>query len=242
MHWTPVELASRGRTRGKTQRWMVAVAIASFAGAPSARAADQFVPGTKLLLKSSSTTEKLIFVSRGSFSMPSPGSGDAPTNGGATLEVLNPGTMEAFTFDMPSAHWTASGGGTVYRYIDSASVEPGKVRVALVGGRLLKISGRKAGITLNEPSQGVLDVVLTAGAFRYCARFDGASVKKDGPGRFSARKAPAPGSCPTPPPSTTAMVRSPDIRISLEPRSPSGPRTSPCGAMPSRLGSVPGGA
>ena len=239
MHWTPVELASRGRTRGKTQRWMVAVAIASFAGAPSARAADQFVPGTKLLLKSSSTTEKLIFVSRGSFSMPSPGSGDAPTNGGATLEVLNPGTMEAFTFDMPSAHWTASGGGTVYRYIDSASVEPGKVRVALVGGRLLKISGRKAGITLNEPSQGVLDVVLTAGAFRYCARFDGASVKKDGPGRFSARKAPAPGSCPTPPPSTSTTMTTTTATVTTT--SVSGQTTTTTVGGPTTTTTVPPG-
>ena len=79
---------------------MAVMAIASLvAFARSARAGDQFVPGTKLLLKSTSTTEKLVFVSRGSFSMPSSGSGDAPTNGGASLEILNPGTMESFTFD-----------------------------------------------------------------------------------------------------------------------------------------------
>src|SRR5258705_8201686 len=99
---------------------MAVVAIASLvAFARSARATDQFVPGTKLLLKSTSTTEKLVFVSRGSFSMPSSGSGDAPTNGGATLEILNPGTLESFTFDIPSAHWTASRGGNGCPDVDS---------------------------------------------------------------------------------------------------------------------------
>src|SRR4029077_1094451 len=140
MHWMPLELGSGGSARGKSSRWMAVMAIASLvAFARSARAGDQFVPGTKLLLKSTSTTEKLVFVSRGSFSMPSSGRGDAPTNGGGALQTVNPGTMESFTFDMPSAHWTASGGGTIYRYVDSAGAEAGKVRVALVGGRILKI-------------------------------------------------------------------------------------------------------
>src|SRR5262249_41309265 len=197
----PHELGLMGGLKTTTWRWAALVAAGWLVvAAPAARAADQFVPGTKLLLKSTSTTQKLVFVSRGSFFMPSSSSGDAPTNGGATLEILNPGTMESSTFDMPSIRWTASGGGTIYRYVDSASAEAGKGRGALGGGRTLKISGRKAGIALDEPSQSVLDVVLTAGSFRYCARFDDGSVKKDGPGRFSARKAPAPGSCPTPPP------------------------------------------
>ena len=182
----------------------IALVVASLLlAAPAVRAADQRVPGTKLLLKSANGREILSFKSNGPITAPAPGSGDDPTNVGATLEILNPGTMESSTFNLPSMHWTLS--GTTFRYVDSALVESGKVKIALIG-RILKVSGKKIGITLDEASQGTLDVVLTSGTIRYCAAFGPGSVKRDQPGRFIARSAAAPGSCPGASTTTTTMT------------------------------------
>ncbi len=110
----------------------------------------------------------LSFKSTGPFTPPTPGSGDDPSNVGASLQILNPGTSESFTFNLPQAHWSVS--GTTFRYVDSALVEAGKVKIAIIG-RILKVSGKKIGITLNEPTQGTLDAVFTTGSIRYCASF-----------------------------------------------------------------------
>ena len=164
----------------------------------SAGAADQLVPGSRLGLKvdAAHAREKLSFQSKGVFTIPTPGSPDDPSQTGATLTLTNPNTNESFTFDLPSTHWTASGSGTSYRYRDSVPVETGAVRIALVAGRKLKVTGRKVGITLDEPSQGAIGVVLTTGSFRYCALFDDGSVYIDQPGRFSARRALPAAACP----------------------------------------------
>src|SRR5204863_6368536 len=122
----------------------------------------------KLLLKSANGREILSFKSTGPFTPPTPGSGDDPSTVGASLQILNPGTSESFTFNLPQAHWSVS--GTTFRYIDSALVEAGKVKIAIIG-RILKVSGKKIGITLNEPTQGKLDAVFTTGSIRYRASF-----------------------------------------------------------------------
>jgi len=164
----------------------------------AAGAADQLVPGSRLALKvdAAHAREKLSFQSKGVFAIPTPGSPDDPSQTGASLTLTNPNTNESFTFDLPSTHWTASGSGTSYRYRDSVPVETGAVRIALVGGRKLKVTGRKVGITLDEPAQGAIAVVLATGSFRYCALFDDGSVYIDQPGRFSARRAVPPAACP----------------------------------------------
>src|SRR2546428_3709936 len=182
------------------QRTIALLVAPLLLSAPAARAADQLVPGTKLLLKSANGRETLSFKSSGPFTAPTPGSGDDPRNVGATLQVLNPGTMETFTFSLPKTRWSLA--GTTFRYVDSALLETGKVKIALIG-RILKVSGKKTGITLNEATQGTPDVVLTSGTIRYCAAFGPGSVKRDQPVRFIAHKAPAPGSCPGGPTSTS---------------------------------------
>src|SRR2546422_509158 len=73
----------------------------------------------------------------------------------------------------------------------------------LVPGTKLLLKSANGRETLNEATQGTLDVVLTSGTIRYCAAFGPGSVKRDQPGRFIAHKAPAPGSCPGPPPTTS---------------------------------------
>src|SRR5947199_10720835 len=84
------------------------IALLILSGA-SARAADQLVLGTKLLLKSANGREVLSFKSTGPFTPPTPGSGDDPSNVGASPQILNPGTSESFTFNLPQAHWSGSG-------------------------------------------------------------------------------------------------------------------------------------
>ena len=74
-----------------------------------AAASDHPVPGTHLTLRSNGTRQTLNFRSKGSFTVPVAGSSDDPANAGATLEILNPGTNESFTFDLPKTHWSGAG-------------------------------------------------------------------------------------------------------------------------------------
>jgi hypothetical protein len=183
-------------------RMRLAIAALLLAATPAA-ATDALVPGTRLTLKSASGRESLSFKSRGAFAIPVAGSPDDPRQSAATLELANPATGESATVVLPAAHWTASPSGAVFKYRDTALVETGRVKVALVGGRLLKISGRRTGITLDEPAQSALTAVLAVGSLRYCARFDGASIRRDQPGRFDAANAPPPTACPTAPVTTS---------------------------------------
>jgi hypothetical protein len=53
--------------------------------------------------------------------------------------------------------------------------------------------------SLDEPSQGTVGVVFTSGQTIYCTNFGG-TIKRDvQQSQFSAKDAPAPPSCPTPP-------------------------------------------
>ena len=191
---------------GMTKRVLL-VGLVSLMASAAMAASDQLVPGSRLVLKvGSSGKEKLSFKSKGTFMLPAPGSADDPSHGGATLQLLNPNTNESFTFDLPKTHWSVTPAGTLYKYRDSTLLESGKVKIAMIGGRQLKVSGRKIGITLNEPSQGALAIVLTSGAFRYCARFDDGSVRVDRPGAFGAKNALPPSACPMPPTTTTVTT------------------------------------
>src|SRR5262245_50152546 len=171
----------------------------------SARGADYPVPGTRLTLRASSTHQHLTFVVRGGFTLPTPGSGDDPTVGGATLQIFNANTGETSTLDLPSAHWTRNKPGTLFRYRDPEETEPGKVTFGVLG-RSVRISGRNIGVTLDEFRQHAMAVILTTGSLRYCALFDDGSVRLDGTGIFSARKASAPVGCPVPPTTTTSTT------------------------------------
>ena len=172
-----------------------------------AGATDQLVPGTRLTLKvGSNGSDKLGFKAKGIFALPVPGSPDDPSQAGATLELSNPATATSFTFELPALHWSVTPGGPLYRYRDGALVESGKVRSGVLRGRSLGVSGRKVGIPLSALSQGALDIVLTAGSMRYCARFEGASVTRDQPGAFNAKNAPPPAACPGLPTTTLPTV------------------------------------
>jgi len=69
------------------------------------------------------------------------------------------------------------------------------VKTALLRKGRLKVTARATGITLNETSQSSMGIAFTAGSQRYCALFGG-QILQNVLGRFTARNAPAPTSCP----------------------------------------------
>ena len=85
-----------------------------------------------------------------------------------------------------------------WRYTDKHGVLGPCSKVGVTSGkgdcRVLRAPGLP--FTLDEPSQGQLDVKLkfSPTGTRWCLSFGG--VVRDEPGRFSARDAPAPATCP----------------------------------------------
>lgn len=133
--------------------------------------------------------------------VPAPDDLRAPTAGGATLAITNPTTAETTAIALPASGWTmrppSNIGGTLYKYLDKALANgPCKV-VVLKGNRALKAKcdGAQLAFTLDEATQGSLDVRLTlAGGFARCLSFGG-TVLRDEPGQFIARSAAAPLAC-----------------------------------------------
>lgn len=135
--------------------------------------------------------------------IPAAASAGDPTLAGAAIDLLNPLSGERQTIALPASGWQPSRDG--YRYRDRpASVGP-CTRAFLRAGRW-KAKCRGAGLTftLDESAQGTLVSALALGNERvYCARFGGVvdtdvGVTASRPGRFVARDAPAPGTCPLP--------------------------------------------
>jgi hypothetical protein len=149
------------------------------------------------------------------------GTGADPMLYGATLTLLNPGSAEADSFDLPATKWTGQGsppGAEGYVYKDAArSAGPcTKVRIRRErkGGRLkakcaAAPGGSSMDFSLDESSQGSLRAELTIGAHgpRTCVEFGG-TVLRDTPaidggtGMFKAKNALAPTACVQPTPSS----------------------------------------
>jgi hypothetical protein len=155
----------------------------------SAEAAVQMLPGKRLVAR----PQRFVFVTTTAVTAPTRGGPDDPTVAGAVLQVINPTTQEYANFPLPAGSWTANGAGTTYRYRDRVGAVSS---VVLRAGRRLRVKARSAGITLNETSQGSLGLNLVSGGQQYCALFGG-SILRDEPGRFIARGAPAPATCPS---------------------------------------------
>jgi hypothetical protein len=176
----------------------------------SALAVDQPVPGQRLVVRATSTRARLAFSAADpGLVVPAPGGADDPLTVGASLEIVNPGSGESAIFAMPASGWTLNSAGTAFKFVNtSAPAPPSAVRLARMrNGRsadTLRVRAKSAGITLDEPSQGSLQIILTVGAQRYCTLFGG--VVADVPGRFVARRAPAPASCPGGTTSTTGAT------------------------------------
>jgi len=163
-----------------------------------ARAEDDRIAGSKLVLRQGDGVEHLVLVAREGVVAPLPGGDEDPTIVGAVLEIGNPRTGEWARFQTAASDWSINAVGTVFRFRNSHAKGPGSEVRALVikHRRRLKISTRALGITLDEEAQRALSVVLTSGTRRYCLLFGG-TIGKDKPGRFVARNAPAPIACPS---------------------------------------------
>lgn len=137
------------------------------------------------------------------FALPLDGNSAAPSVSGATLEIENPLTAEAVSIALPAVNWTVKSsmviGGTIYKYSDPAFASgPCKV-VVLKGNRTFKAKcdGAAFGFTLDEASQGALNVRLSVpggGGFARCVGFGG-TIVVDEPGRLIAKDASPPAAC-----------------------------------------------
>jgi cysteine-rich repeat protein len=153
---------------------------------------------------------RLLVVSRDAgIVAPAPGSASDPRAQGATLRLAR-GTAEVDSYVLPPSGWRGLGvpnGSQGYRYSDRLRTN-GPCRIVLVRpGRLLRASclGSQMAFTLDEPSQGALTVTFRPGTsgVRSCFLFGG-TIAKDSQalpgivGRFRARRAGPPASCPLP--------------------------------------------
>jgi hypothetical protein len=145
-------------------------------------AADFLHDARRLQLASSGDRQTFLWVARSPVVLPAAD----PRAVGATLEVANPVTGERATLLLPPPGWRTNGPGTLYRF---RGADGGDVRAATLSGRgLLRVVARTTGITLDEPSQTVLAVVLAVGEDRYCSTCR--TPVADGPGRFLATSCP----------------------------------------------------
>ena len=160
---------------------------------------DELLPGTTLALRQGKKGERLVVVAKASVAAPLPGGRDDPRLTGARVDIGNPATQEWAHLDAPATGWSVNELGTLFRFENPSPKErrDQPLRVVIRHGKGMKVVSRAIGLTLDEPSQRSLAVVVTSGDRRYCLFFGG-KVRHDEPGRFVARAAPVPASCPTP--------------------------------------------
>ena len=197
---------------------LVLLALAVVAG--PARGVEDTVSGRALALRQRQQKARLVVVADTPIVAPLPGTGEDPTLRGALLEIGNPRTGETARLAAPASGWSVNALGTVFRFRASSRSAPGIRSIVIRHGRRLKLRATTVGITLDEPAQGVVAVVLTTGTRRYCLLFGG-DVRRDEPGKFAARNAPAPSACPgladTIPTTTTTTVQPPKATTSTAP-------------------------
>jgi hypothetical protein len=173
-----------------------------------ALATDVPIAGTSLLLRSGIAPVRCqaIFQAIDSVISLDPTVG-SPVVDGAALHLFNPLTGERQCFALPAANWVVTPGRT-YVYRDGA-MTAGPVRSAFLKNGRVKVVARGAiTYTLDEASQGEVEVDFLSGdGPRFCARF-GAPVA-DKAGIFLARHAAAVGCLPEPAPCPDLAPTSP---------------------------------
>lgn len=167
----------------------------------------RLLPGTKLLVSDPAAKpakRKIELVAKTPLvETPAPGSDD-PTQIGGALRIANPksGGDDAL-LALPAAGWQGLGrpaGSKGWQYKDPRRALGACTSVVAKPGKSVTATCKGAAIpfTLDEPSQGSIAVSLTLGDDQpQCMHFGG-TVRKDRPGIFKARNAPA-LSCPLPP-------------------------------------------
>ena len=178
-------------------RLRVVALLALLASArPAAALEDELLPGTTLALRQGRKAERLLIIARASIPAPIPGGTDDPRLTGARVEIGNPSTREWARLDAPAAGWSLNDVGTLFRFRNTSPKDRRDEPLAVVirHGKRIKIVGHALGLTLDEPAQRRLAVVLTSGSRRYCLLFGG-KLRRDEPGRFVAHAAPVPDAC-----------------------------------------------
>jgi len=157
---------------------------------------DQPRDAVKVLLKARNGKEKLVWVSKApALTLPA---GD-PAVSGASLEISNPVTLETATLQLPASGWSANGTNTVFKFKNPDAPTGTPVKVAILKATLLKVVAKGTGITLDEATQGNIEISLTVGTDRYCSscstptKAEGAAGPE---GQYLAKSCEAPPSCP----------------------------------------------
>jgi cysteine-rich repeat protein len=171
----------------------------------------ELLSGRSLLVKDQAGNpgaRRIVLVSKDpGIQSPAPGSPADPRTAGVVLRLAR-GVAEIDDIALPASGWTGLGnpqGSAGYRYHDSGQALGPCKKAMILPGRLLRAvcTGSQIDFTLDEASQGQLTVTVEPGTgLRSCASFGGTVVKDistaGGVGRFKAKNAPAPGSCPLP--------------------------------------------
>ena len=157
---------------------------------------DQPRDAIRVLLKARNGKEKLVWVSKTpALTLPA---GD-PAVSGATLEIRNPVTLETATLQLPAGGWSANGTNTVLKFKNPDAPTGTAVKVAVIKASVLKVVANGTGITLDEATQGSIELSLTVGTDRYCsscstpAKDEGAAGPE---GQYLAKSCAVPPSCP----------------------------------------------
>jgi hypothetical protein len=177
-------------------RYSVALGLAFIwlaAAAHVGRAADHPLAGSKLTIKRSFARRSLVWVSKDpAVVLPAA----SPTAVGAQL-VASATDGDSSIVDLGAGLWRTSGDGARYRNPDAPGGDS-KCKFALLRGGLLRLTCRDDLVDILDPGpEGNVTLALSVGADTYCATFGG--VVRDESGRFIARRASAPASCPQPP-------------------------------------------
>lgn len=157
---------------------------------------DQPRDAVRVLLKTRNGGVKLVWVSK----TPAPGlpTGD-PMLVGASLEVRNPVTLESSTLPLPAEGWSANATGSVLKFKNPDAPAGTAVKAAVIKASVLKVVAKGTGITLDETTQGAIELELTVGTDRYCSSC-GTPTKDAGAagpeGQYLATSCPVPPSCP----------------------------------------------
>lgn len=181
----------------------VLLSLALLAG--RAFAIEETMAGRSLSLRQGKESARLVLMVHAPVVAPLPGGTEDPTAHGGFLEISNPDTGEWARLAAPAAGWSMNALGTVFRFRNTARGAPGLRSVVIRHGRKIKVKATTVGITLDEQTQGVLAASLATGTRRYCMLFGG-EVRRDQPGKFAARDAPAPSACPELPTGTTTTT------------------------------------
>lgn len=152
---------------------------------------------------------KMVSKNPSGVTLPSPGSAEDPTLGGATVSFFDTTTPGAgsVTFVLDQSGWKGLGNpagskGYKYKAKDDTADPSAPCTVVLLKEKVIKALCKGAAVTLAPPFAGTegvtIDIVGGATTTQYCAELGGTPVKNDNT-KMKRKDAPAPASCPVMP-------------------------------------------